>query len=237
MDSARDEIERMITGELRSHHQATGPWVRAMAETDGDFDKARKRYRELRLAQLCAAREGDELQRLRNELRHEVARQQKATIYSAIGLQPDASGGEVAAAIAQILVSGTTLDAEERYAVEVLGDEGRRAEYDRHLLQQLRSGCVARHPLPSVDLRNAPRNAVPGRKSARDIWMALGIVVVGLVYLGTEHYREMRRQEIEQEQADRVAEMARAKAAVAKALSARVSDPPIMATTGIRAGE
>ncbi len=68
MGEPREDIEQMIADELRSHHQATGPWVKAMVETDGDFDRARKRYRELRLAQLCAAREGDGPRSVRTEL-------------------------------------------------------------------------------------------------------------------------------------------------------------------------
>jgi len=211
MEAARQDIERMIADELRSHHQATDPWVRAMAETGGDFDKARKRYRELRLAQLCAARDGDGLRRLRHELRYETGRHGKATIYSVIGLEADAEEGEVAAAIAQIIVSGTSLDAESRYAVEVLGDEARRAEYDRHLLQQLRGmkpAAAANH----AEQRAVPRSPVARQRSARDVWLALGAVLVGLTYFGTEHYRDMRREEIQQEVAARRAALDRMQA-------------------------
>lgn len=211
MGEARDDSERMIAEELRSHHQATGPWVQAMVETDGDFDRARKRYRELRLAQLCAAREGDGPCRVRTELCHELERHKRASIYSVIGIRPDAADGEVASAIARIVVSGTTLDADARYAVEVLGDEARRSEYDRQLLQQLRGGRVALAAPAQREQRAAPRSVVPAApRSMRDIWLGLGAVVVGLVYLGTEHYRELRSQEIQQEVAARHAAMARA---------------------------
>lgn len=209
MGEPREDIERMIAEELRSHHQATAPWVRAMVETDGDFDRARKRYRELRLAQLCAAREGDGPLRVRTELCHELERHRRASVYSVMGLKPDAADGEVAAAIARIVVSGTTLDADARYAVEVLGDETRRSEYDRQLLQQLRGGSVSHAATPTREQRALPRSAVASRRPMRDIWLGLGAVAFGLTYLGTEHYREQRSQEIQQESAARHAAMAR----------------------------
>lgn len=211
MGEPREDIERMIADELRSHHQATGPWVRAMVETDGDFDRARKRYRELRLAQLCAAREGDGARRVRTELCHELERHNKASIYSVMGLKADAADGEVASAIAQIIVSGCTLDAEASYAVEVLGDEIRRTEYDRNLLQQLRSGKAIHGAAPRVDQRAAPRSVETSRRSMRDVWLGLGAVFVGLTYLGTEHYREVRSQEIQQEVAARQAAITQAR--------------------------
>lgn len=211
MSEPREDIERMIADELRSHHQATGPWVKAMVETDGDFDRARKRYRELRLAQLCAAREGDGPRRVRTELCHELERHNKASIYSVMGLKPDAAEGEVASAIARIIVSGSTLDAEARYAVEVLGDETRRTDYDRDLLQQLRGAKPIHVPAPRLEQRAAPRSAEPSRRSMRDVWLGLGAVFVGLTYLGTEHFRELRNQEIQQEVAARHAAMSKAR--------------------------
>ena len=227
MDELREDIERMIADELRSHHQATGPWVRAMVETDGDFDRARKRYRELRLAQLCAAREGDGLRCVRTELCHELERHSKASIYSVMGLKPDAAEGEVASAIARIIVSGSTLDAEARYAVEVLGSEARRADYDRDLLQQLRSGKVIHAAAPRVDQRAAPRRAEPSRRSMRDVWLGLGAVFVGLTYLGTEYYRDIRSQEIAQEEAARHAAMANVR---------RNANLPVNENRSVRAG-
>lgn len=216
MSEAREDVERMIAEELRSHHQATAPWVRAMAKMDGDFDRARKRYRELRLAQLCAARESDGPLPVRTELCHELERHRRASIYSVMDLRPDATDGEVAATIARIIVGGTTLDAEQRYAVEVLGDEVRRREYDRQLLQQLR-GEAALHPAAGhVEQRLAPRHVVAPRRSMRDLWLGLGAVFVGLTYLGTEHYRELRHQEVQQEAAARHAAMAKARHAAAE---------------------
>lgn len=216
MSEAREDVERMIAEELRSHHQATAPWVRAMAEMDGDFDRARKRYRELRLAQLCAARESDGPLPVRTELCHELERHRRASIYSVMDLRPDATDGEVAATIARIIVGGTTLDAEQRYAVEVLGDEVRRRDYDRQLLQQLR-GETAGHPATRhVEQRLAPRHLVTPRRSLRDLWLGLGAVFVGLTYLGTEHYRELRHQEIQQEAAARHAAMAKARRTAAE---------------------
>lgn len=217
MGEPREDIERMIAEELRSHHQATGPWVRAMVEADGDFDLARKRYRELRLAQLCAAREGDGPLRVRTELCHELERHKRASIYSVVGIAPDAGDAEVAAAIARIVINGTTLDADARYAVEVLGDEIRRSAYDHQLLQQLRGSRASHTAAPRVEMRAvprhpvAPRSPVPPRRSMRDIWLGLGAVFVGLTYLGTEHYRELRNQEIQHEAAARHAAMSKAR--------------------------
>ena len=42
----------------------------------------------------------------------------------------------------------------------------------------------------------------------RDVWLGLGAVFVGLTYLGTEYYRDIRSQEIAQEEAARHAAMA-----------------------------
>ncbi len=203
--AVREDVERTIAEELRSHHQKTGAWVKSMAESEGDFEKARKRYRELRLAELCAAREGDDLQRLRTELRFELARHDRATVYGVLHLPPDAADPEIAAAIAGLIVGGATLDAAARYAVEVLGDAARRADYDRQLLRQLRMPKPMRNPAPSVDLRAVPRTSLAVRRSSRDLWLGLGAILVALTYFGTEHYRDMRRQELEQESAARLA--------------------------------
>ncbi len=235
MGEPREDIERMIADELRSHHQATGPWVRAMVETDGDFDRARKRYRELRLAQLCAARESDGPRRVRTELCHELERHAKANIYAVIGLRPDAADGEVAAAIAQIIVSGCTLDAEARYAVEVLGDESQRIEYDRDLLQQLRGAKEVSSVVPRVEQRGAPRSAVVARRSMRDIWLGLGAVFVGLTYLGTEHFREQRRQEIEFELAARQAAITAERSTVREPRDEPRAVAPVLALPSTRA--
>lgn len=225
MGDSREDIEQVIAEELRSHHQATGPWVRAMVEADGDFDRARKRYRELRLAQLCAAREGDGALGLRIELGHELERHNRASIYSVIGLKPDAAAGEVASAIARIVGSGTTLDAEARYAIEVLGDEVQRQKYDFQLLQQLRGGKAAQSAAPRVEQRVAPRSAVIPRRSMRDIWLGLGAVLVALTYFGTEHYRELRSQEIQQELAERNAAMAKARRTGAEPAATAAATP------------
>lgn len=227
MGEARQDIEQMIAEELRSHQQATAPWVRAMVESDGDFDRARKRYRELRLAQLCAAREGDGPRRVRNELCHELERHSRASIYSVMGIKPDAADGEVAAAIARIAVSGTVLDAEVRYAVEVLGDEVRRDEYDFLLLQQLRGGRVTHLAAPLREQRAVPRSVAPAVGAMRDIWLGLGAVLVGLTYLGTEHYREQRSQEIQQELAARHAAMARAQRNAVEASGTPAAGPGV----------
>ena len=236
MGEPRDDIEQMIADELRSHHQATGPWVKAMVETDGDFDRARKRYRELRLAQLCAAREGDGPRRLRTELCHELERHNKASIYSVMGLKPDAAEGEVASAIARIIVSGSTLDAAARYAVEVLGDEARRTEYDRDLLQQLRGAKPIHSPAPRLEQRAAPRSAEPSRRSMRDVWLGLGAVLVGLTYFGTEHYRELRRQEIETEVAARQAMVTAARRAGREHGSGAHTVTPVSVSPSVQAG-
>lgn len=236
MGEPREDIEQMIADELRSHHQATGPWVKAMVETDGDFDRARKRYRELRLAQLCAAREGDGPRRVRTELCHELERHNKASIYSVMGLKPDAAEGEVASAISRIIVSGSTLDAAARYAVEVLGDEARRTEYDRDLLQQLRGARPIHAPAPRLEQRAAPRSAEPSRRLMRDVWLGLGAVLVGLTYFGTEHYRDVRSQEIQQEVAARQAMVAAARRADREPANAARSVTPVSVSPSVQAG-
>lgn len=210
MGDTRDDVESMIAEELRSHHQKTGAWVKAMAHAEGDFDRARKRYRELRLAELCAERKGDPLQRVREELRHELERHDRSTVYRALSIAPDAGDDEVAAVIAGLLTRGDTLDAEARYAVEVLGDAARRADYDHKLLAQLRTPGPLQHVVPAVDARAVPRAPVAARRSLRELWLGLGAVLAVLTYFGTEHYRELRRQEIESELADRRAAVAMA---------------------------
>ena len=205
MDATREDVERTIAEELRSHHQKTGAWVKAMAESQGDFERARKRYREMRLAELCADRVGDDLQRLRTELRYELARQDKVTVYGVLELSPDAADTEVAAAIADLIVKGGTLGAETRYAVEVLGDATRRADYDRQLLNQLRMPRPGRQAIPAADLRSGPRTDAGMRRSGRDFLLGLGAAIAILTYFGTEHYRDLRKLEKDQELAERQA--------------------------------
>ena len=160
MSSAREDVERMIADELRSYHQKTGAWVKAMAETEGDFERARMRYREIRLAELCAERDGDKHWSVRTELRYELERQGRASIYSILGLPADASEREFASAIAARISRGEPLDAGVRYAIEVVGDEGRRAEYDRQLLDELRAPKLKQEAVPEVDLRAVSRSVV-----------------------------------------------------------------------------
>lgn len=235
MDVAREDVEQVIAKELRSHHQQAGAWARAMAECQGEFSAARKRYRELRLAELCAAREGDGPRLLRTEMRHELERQDRATAYSVLGVLPDAGDGEIAAAISRLIVRGDPLDAERRYAVEVLGDDSRRADYDRELLRQLRAAKSTRRVAPSVDPRAVPRTAADIHRSSRDFWLALGAVAVIGLYFGIEHHREMHRLEIGREAATRQARLESLHRAANRPAADSPSVIPRVAQPGARA--
>lgn len=143
-----DDYYRQVAEEIDSGTQDRAIWAWALAESGGDADKTKALYIRRRVAAVMAAAQpaapppDSELQRLRGELRRQLALQRKESFYSVLGVPADSSDAEVAEAIGCITAAGTPLDAGTRYAVEALGDAAARERFDRRLLEQLRSPTV-----------------------------------------------------------------------------------------------
>lgn len=131
------------------------------------------------------------LQRLRADLRRELAFQKKNSLYSVIGMPADSSDAAIADGIRQRLASGAPLDPEFHYAVEILGDADARAGFDRKLMEQLRHRAAP----ASASLQAAAAPA--GFQVGNALKVLVGaIVVLGLTYLGLDYRKEQLAREV-----------------------------------------
>lgn len=134
-----------IARELSSDCMEPRLWAAALAECDNDRERARTLYIRRRHDQLAdgagaeggSAAEGGPRAEQRRELVRLLAQSGRGSLYASLGVPASASDAELAEAIAALQRQGGERTAEVRYAVETLGDPGRRAEYDRRLLDQL----------------------------------------------------------------------------------------------------
>lgn len=204
-----DQHYRTIAGEIEAGQQDPALWAWALAESGGDSEKTKALYIRRRFAALAAATpiptpapaptpspRGDaELDRLRAELRRQLAVQRKQSLYSVLGVPADSSDAAIAGAIGRLTASGTRLDAETQYAVDALGDPAAREEFDRRLLEQLsqrRPAAMA----PTIEPRAAtPAN--PALKITAAVALVLGIGYLGLGYSKDKSERELRLKEAE----------------------------------------
>lgn len=207
---------RQIADEIEAGQQDRALWAWALAESGGDAEKTKALYIRRRFAALTAAAPSrtaapdTELQRLRVELRRQLALQQKKSFYSVLGVPADCGDAEIAAAIGRIRAAATPLDAETAYAVETLGDPEARERADRRLADQLhkRSTAVAADP-PAEQA--AAATVVGGGLKA----LAVAVLVLGLGYLGlgysrgkAEHELRLKEAELRKEAVARTTEIA-----------------------------
>jgi hypothetical protein len=141
-----------------------------------------------------------ELQRLRGELRRQLALQRKQSLYSVLGVQADSSDAMIADVIRRISSSGSPLDAETRYAVDALGDPVARESFDRRMLEQLKEPAAT----PNVVFFSEPSAAstwVTSSKALALVALVLGMGYLGLGYTRQQSEREIRIKEVEQREA------------------------------------
>lgn len=225
---------RRVAGEIEAGNQQPAIWARALAESGGDADKTKALYIRRRVAAMMTATQHAapspdlELQRLRSELRRQLALQQKPSFYAVLGVPADSSDTEIGEAIGRVTAGGAQLDPEIRYAVETLGNAAMRERFDRRLLDQLLNRNT-----PATLALPAPRSATGahpggGLKMLAGVALVLGLGYLALGYSRERSEREMRLKETElrREEVQRQAEIAsrvvdNQKAAIEAATEAR----------------
>lgn len=138
-----------------------------------------------------------DLQRLRVDLRGQLAMRRKNSLYSVLGVPADSSDAELAEVIGGLKGVDQPLDAETRYAVETLGDAAARGQFDRRLMEQLKS-----RPATSARMDQAwePAHAALADGGMNVLLVAivlLGAGYLGLVYMKDKSERELRLKESE----------------------------------------
>lgn len=151
---------QIIADELAAKKMDAVLWTKAIAIADGDSDKTQAAYIRLRFLDLkhsALSQTASPLginssrtkpepldsgpSRMRSELTKKLHAQRKSSLYSILGLQPDASDAVVAAAIADFesrdQVGSSLSMAEFKYAKETLGNSVLREQYDRTLLNSM----------------------------------------------------------------------------------------------------
>ena len=151
---------------------------------------------------------GSDLQVLRGELRRQLALQQKNSLYSVLGLAADASDAAITEAVARVTGGGAQPDAEQRYAIEILGRPESREAFDRQLLEQLR------RPKPSPLVIEH----VAGPRTGRSPWLMpvtvgiFGLLLLGMAWLGLNFMKENAEREMKLLEAQARAEETRRRA-------------------------
>lgn len=156
-----DDLYRKIAAEIEIQQWEPALWARALAESDGNADRAKTLYALLRHAQLSAdaakavpSDKGEsassnqaearpqmsEMDRIRSALNKQLTKTGKSSLYTAIGVSPKCSTEAIAEAVASIRAreaAGETLGSEVKYAIETLYEPQTREAYDRKLLALL----------------------------------------------------------------------------------------------------
>lgn len=198
-----EDCYRKVAEEIDSGRQDRALWAWALAESGGDADKTKALYIRRRVDALMAAAKpaaappNSELQRLRGELRRQLAAQRKESFYSSLGVPADSSDDAVAEAIGRIAAAGMMVGAETRYAIETLGDPAARERFDRRLVEQLRNPSV------SGAVAFPAQEAVAGMQVGGGLKVLAGVaLVLGLGYLGLGYHKQTSEREIRMKEAE-----------------------------------
>lgn len=195
-----EDCYRQAADEIESGRHDRALWAWALAESGGDADKTRALYIRRRVAALVAAANtapmapDTELQRLRSELRRQLALQQKNSLYSVVGVAADCSDRVLGEAIARLCAADQPLDAETRYAVETLGDADARERFDRRLLEQLSQR--------QVSARNDHPQAPFGGHGSGLMALVAVVLLLGAGYLGLGYFKEKSERELRFKEAE-----------------------------------
>lgn len=191
-----DDIFQKIAGELRTGNPDAGIWARALAESGADPAAARTHYIRLRQVQLqsensrqhpetgasapTAARVRAEIDVKREILAKRLSLLGRNSLYSELGLNPavdTTTAGNAIVRLREAEAQGRILSAEEKYAIQTLGDPASREQYDRKLLEELmRQEADAN---AGSDPQIATRKGAPLGTTAR---IALAAIVVAVAF-------------------------------------------------------
>lgn len=214
---------KVIADELKSKTMDTALWTQAIATAEGNPDKTEAVYIRLRFLDLkksalsslslapAAAKSAEPelkpldsaLFQLRSTLAKKLYSQGKPSLYSTLGLHPDASDTVVATAIADFEArnQGGNASAEFKYAKSTLGNPVLREQYDRKLLESI-----------SNDLQRTTRSyAVEATHNEYSWWesgrtaVIIGIMTLALLgYFGLNYYKERNNHELQKESLETV---------------------------------
>lgn len=199
-----DERYKRVSDEIESGRQDPATWAWAMAQGGGDGEKTKAHYIRRRIVDLGEAGGAvssgttlPELQRLRQDIRRQLALQPRRSLYSVLGIAADSSDAEVAAAIRTLSESGAALDAETKYALEVLGNPQAREQFDRRLADQLSP------PKPTITPRVADPALSGSAASGGGVKMFLmAFLVLGGAYIGLSYYKQATERELRLKEAE-----------------------------------
>lgn len=193
----------LVAEEIESGRQDRAVWAWALAESGGDPEITKAYYIRRRIAALSAKSGAPEaapnagLQKIRIELRRQIALQGKNSLYSVLGIPADSSDAEVAEAIRGITASGSPLTPEIRYAVDVLGNPDAREQFDRRLLDQLNPPPSAAVPRSLESVGHEASGIGGGFKTMTIALLMLGAGYLGVSYFQAKSEREIRIKETE----------------------------------------
>lgn len=211
------EFYQIIADELKFKTMDSALWTQAIATAEGNPDKTEALYIRLRFLdlkksalsslQLASLEPGTanpeakapdaQLLQLRAQLARKILSQNRPSLYSILGLQPDASDAIVASAIADIESRGheSLASAEFKYAKNTLGNSNLREQYDRKLFEST-----------SSDYQRTPQAYAGQAFSDDDSWFGLNksfivsiTVIVLLGYFSLTYYKERNNRESQKE--------------------------------------
>jgi hypothetical protein len=208
---------QVIADELKSKTMDTALWTQAYATAEGNPDKTEAVYIRLRFidlkksasaamsltavdnknAEIKNDRIDSELAQLRSRLAKKLLSQGKHSLYSSLGLHPDASDAAVGAAIADYESRNQdgAMSSEFRYAKTTLGNPILREQYDRKLLEGV-SNEISRATYEYAGNDHAWWGS--GKVSA--IIAVLSVVLFG--FLGLNYYKEHNNHELQKVSVD-----------------------------------
>lgn len=211
------EFYQIIADELKSRTMDSALWTQAIATAEGNPDKTEASYIRLRFLDLkktalpslqltslersttnyeAKAPDGQLLQ-LRAQLARKILSQNRPSLYSILGLQPDASDAIVASVIADFEASGheNLGSAEFKYAKNTLGNSNLREQYDRKLFEST-----------SSDYKSTSQAYAGQGFSDDDSWLSSNksfivsiTVIVLLGYFSLTYYKERNNRESQKE--------------------------------------
>lgn len=211
---------QIIADELKTKTMDAALWTQAIATAEGNPDKTEAAYIRLRFLDLKKSSPSslslapastqkpeleikprvNELSQLRSALARKLNAQGKHSLYSTLGLQPDAGDAVVTTAIAEFEARnpGSGSSAEFQYAKRTLGDPKLREQYDRKLF-----GSV------SSDVQRASQSYMVETMNSDSWWesskmsVVISLLAVALLgYFGLNYYKERNNREAMQSTTD-----------------------------------
>lgn len=202
------DVYKLIADEVNAKNVDAALWAQSKELALGDLDKTEAIYIRLRFAEIIKASpqqqsntslaivkqavvKVDEVLRVRSELTKKLLEMKKHSLYSVLGLRPDATDDMVAAAIQELqdgeLDNSRVSVAEFKYVKEALGHADARVQYDRQLLESFsKNSMQIFHPTEPVGMVGDEAWWNSGKMSV--VIATLSIAILG--YVGIQYMKE-----------------------------------------------